>query len=36
MKYLKEALTFDDVLIVPGKSSVQPNKVELKTSLTKK
>ena len=36
MKYLKEALTFDDVLIVPGKSSIQPNKAELNTSLTKK
>ena len=36
MKYLKEALTFDDVLIVPGKSSIQPNKAELHTSLTKK
>ncbi len=35
MKYLKEALTFDDVLIVPGKSSIQPNKANLNTSLTK-
>ena len=34
MKYLKEALTFDDVLIVPGKSSIQPNKAKPNT-LTK-
>ncbi len=35
MKYLKEALTFDDVLIVPAKSSVKPSDADLSTSLTK-
>lgn len=33
---LKEALTFDDVLIEPAASSVLPNEVWLKTRLTKK
>ena len=35
MKYLKEALTFDDVLIVPAKSSVKPSDADLSTNLTK-
>ena len=35
MKYLKEALTFDDVLIVPSKSSIKPSDADLTTSLTK-
>lgn len=35
-KILKEGITFDDVLLVPQKSSVLPNKVCTKTRLTKK
>ena len=35
-KFTKEALTFDDVLLAPGKSSVLPKDVEIKTILTKK
>lgn len=35
-KILKEAITFDDVLLVPAKSDVLPNQVSLKTRLTKK
>ena len=31
-----EALTFDDVLLVPGYSEVLPKDVSLKSSLTKK
>jgi IMP dehydrogenase len=31
-----EALTFDDVLLLPAKSSVLPSEAELKTNLTKK
>ncbi len=34
-KILKEALTFDDVLLVPAKSEVLPKDVDLKTNLTK-
>ena len=33
-KILKEGLTFDDVLLIPGKSEVLPGKVSLKTRLT--
>ncbi|AER40744.1 MAG: IMP dehydrogenase [Flavobacteriales bacterium] len=33
-KILKEALTFDDVLLVPSYSSILPSEVSLKTSLT--
>ncbi|WP_185849670.1 IMP dehydrogenase [Blattabacterium cuenoti] len=33
-KILKEALTFDDVLLVPSFSSILPSEVSLKTSLT--
>ncbi|WP_185851464.1 IMP dehydrogenase [Blattabacterium cuenoti] len=33
-KILKEALTFDDVLLVPSYSSIHPSEVSLKTSLT--
>ena len=36
MKYLNEALTFDDVLILPSKSSVKPNDTNISTSITKK
>ena len=31
-----EALTFDDVLLVPSKSDVLPSQVDTSTSLTKK
>ena len=34
-KILKEAITFDDVLLVPAKSNVLPQEVSLKTRLTK-
>ncbi|MBK5252198.1 MAG: IMP dehydrogenase [Peptostreptococcaceae bacterium] len=34
-KFLKEGLTFDDVLLVPQKSEVLPGQVDLKTQLTK-
>lgn len=33
---LKEALTFDDVLLVPQKSAVLPHEVDISTQLTKK
>ncbi|WP_185877263.1 IMP dehydrogenase [Blattabacterium cuenoti] len=33
-KILKEALTFDDVLLVPSYSSILPSEVSLKTSIT--
>ena len=35
-KIIKEAITFDDVLLVPQKSEVLPHEVSLKTNLTKK
>ena len=35
-KFLKEGLTFDDVLLVPQKSEILPGQVDLKTQLTKK
>lgn len=35
-KIVKEGLTFDDVLLIPGKSEVLPNQVDLSTYLTKK
>src|SRR5688500_12541173 len=35
MRIIQEALTFDDVLMVPGYSSVLPRDVSLKTNLTK-
>lgn len=34
-KFIQEAYTFDDVLLVPAYSEVLPNKVSLKTRLTK-
>ncbi len=34
-KIIKEAITFDDVLLVPAKSEVLPHEVSLKTKLTK-
>ena len=35
-KFVKEALTFDDVLLIPGKSDVEPKDVTISTHLTKK
>jgi IMP dehydrogenase len=35
MRIVKEALTFDDVLLVPAHSSVLPNEVSLRTRLTR-
>ena len=35
MRILQEALTFDDVLLVPAHSAVLPKDVDLKTSLTR-
>ena len=32
----KQALTFDDVLLVPQESNILPNQVSVKTKLTKK
>lgn len=34
-KFVKEGLTFDDVLLIPAQSDVTPDRVELKTRLTK-
>ena len=34
-KFGKEALTFDDVLLVPAKSEILPREVEIGTQLTK-
>lgn len=34
-KIIKEALTFDDVSLIPRKSSILPSEVSLKTQLTK-
>ncbi|MDK2917619.1 MAG: dehydrogenase [Candidatus Petromonas sp.] len=35
-KFVKEGLTFDDVLLIPQKSNVLPKEVDVKTRLTKK
>ncbi len=35
-KVIKKGITYDDVLLVPRKSSVLPNNVDIKTRLTKK
>ncbi len=35
-KFGKEGLTFDDVLLIPGESDVQPKDVDVSTYLTKK
>ncbi|MDE2024292.1 MAG: IMP dehydrogenase, partial [Gammaproteobacteria bacterium] len=35
MRILQEALTFDDVLLVPAYSEILPRDVELKTRLTR-
>ena len=34
-KFVKEGLTFDDVLLIPAKSDVTPNMIDLRTNLTK-
>ena len=34
-KFVKEGLTFDDVLLIPAESDVLPNEVDLSTHLTK-
>ena len=34
-KFVKEGLTFDDVLLIPAESNVLPNAVDLSTNLTK-
>ena len=33
-KILKEGLTFDDILLEPGKSSILPREVDVTTRLT--
>lgn len=35
-KFVKEGLTFDDVLLIPSKSNVLPKDVDVRTRLTKK
>ncbi len=35
-KFQKEGLTFDDVLLIPGESDVEPRMVDVKTKLTEK
>ena len=35
-KIIKQAYTFDDVLLVPNKSDVLPREVNVSTNLTKK
>ena len=34
-KFVKEGLTFDDVLLIPAESNVTPNMIDLKTTLAK-
>ena len=34
-KFIKEGLTFDDVLLIPQKSDVLPDQIDLTTNLTK-
>ena len=36
MKIIKEALTFDDVLILPSKSSIKPSQTDVSTKITSK
>ena len=36
METIKEALTFDDVLILPSYSNVLPSKTDISLKLTKK
>lgn len=35
-KFIKQGLTFDDVLLVPAYSEIQPSEIQLETQLTKK
>ena len=35
-KFIKEGLTFDDVLLIPGESNVEPKNVDVSTYVTKK
>jgi len=35
LRIVQEALTFDDVLLIPGYSEVLPKDVSLKTKITK-
>ena len=35
MRILQEALTFDDVLLVPAHSQVLPKEVDLRTNITR-
>lgn len=35
-KFIKEGLTFDDVLLIPGESNIVPRDVDVSTHLTKK
>lgn len=35
-KFIKEGLTFDDVLLIPGESNVEPRSVDISAQLTKK
>ena len=35
-KFVKEGLTFDDVLLIPAESHVLPSQVDISTHLTKK
>ena len=35
-KFLKEGLTFDDVLLIPAESKIHPVDIDLHTQLTKK
>ena len=35
-KFVKEGLTFDDVLLIPARSEIEPNAVSIKTRLSKK
>ena len=35
-KFIKQGLTFDDVLLIPAASDVLPADIDLKTRLTKK
>ena len=34
-KFVKEGLTFDDVLLIPAESNVLPSEVDFSTQLTK-
>ena len=34
MEFFGEGLTFDDILLVPAKSEILPNEVDLSTNLT--